>query len=154
MHESAAEEKHIDFAVRYSHSIGDWDIGLAHFYGTSREPRLLSQQDLSGNPILIPFYDIIHQTSADVQLTDGNMAWKLEALHRSGRRDAYNAMVAGFEYTFVEVMGGVVDVVALAEYRYDGRGKSALTIFQDDVAVGVRLSFNDVQSSQALMGLV
>ena len=25
-------------AVRWSHALGDWDIGIAHFFGTSREP--------------------------------------------------------------------------------------------------------------------
>ena len=51
----AQEEKHIDFAIRWSHTIGPWDIGLSHFYGTSRDPRLLPQVDASGRVELIPF---------------------------------------------------------------------------------------------------
>ena len=28
----------MDFALRYSHYIGDWDIGAHWFHGTGREP--------------------------------------------------------------------------------------------------------------------
>jgi len=152
--ESAAKEKHIDLAARYSHYFGDWDIGLAHFYGTSRDPRLLLATDNSGNPFLIPFYDIINQTSLDVQATKGNMLWKFEALHRSGQASTYNALAAGFEYTFVGVMDSAIDLGVLSEYHYDDRGESSSSIFEDDIGIGARFAFNDMQSSEALLGLV
>ena len=152
--ESSAEEHHVDFAIRYSHFIGDWDIGLAHFYGTSRAPRLIPGVDASGSAVLIPFYDIINQTSLDVQATKGNMLWKLEALHRSGQANAFNALAGGFEYTFVGIFETVIDLGILGEYHYDDRGESAPTTLEDDIALGTRLSFNDVQSTEALMGLI
>lgn len=152
--ESSAKEKHIDLAVRYSHYFGDWDIGLSHFYGTSREPRLLLSTDNSNNPLLIPFYDIINQTSLDLQATKGNMLWKLEALHRSGQAKTYNALVGGFEYTFVGIFESAIDIGILSEYHYDDRGESLQTIFEDDIAVGARFAFNDAQSSEALIGLI
>lgn len=152
--ESAAKEKHQDLAIRYSHAIGDWDIGLAHFYGTSRDPRLLATLDTAGNPALLPFYEIINQTSLDLQATKGNMLWKLEAIHRSGQATTYNAIASGFEYTFVGIFDTVIDLGVLAEYHYDDRGESAPTIFEDDIGTGMRLAFNDVQSSAVLMGLI
>lgn len=151
--ESDAKEKHVDFAVRYSHSFGDYDIGISHFYGTSRDPRLIPGT-LSGEPVLIPFYDIIHQTSLDLQATRGNMLWKLETLHRSGQGKTYNALAGGFEYTIFGIFNGRIDMGLLGEYHYDDRGKSAPTVFNDDIALGTRLTFNDVQSTQALMGIV
>ena len=36
IYESGSEEKHVDFAARYTHYIGDWDIGAHLFYGTGR----------------------------------------------------------------------------------------------------------------------
>jgi len=152
--ESSAKEKHIDLAVRYSHYFGDWDIGLSHFYGTSREPRLLLSTDNNGNPFLIPFYDIINQSSLDLQATKGNMLWKLEALHRSGQAKTYNALVGGFEYTFVGIFESAIDIGILGEYHYDDRGETLQTIFEDDIAVGARFAFNDAQSSEALIGLI
>jgi len=152
--ESSAKEKHVDFAARYSHYFGDWDIGISHFYGTSRDPRLLSSTDDSGNAILTPFYDIINQTSLDLQATKGNMLWKLEMLHRSGQTTTYNAIAAGFEYTFVGIMDSAIDLGLLSEYHYDDRGKSATTTFEDDIAMGARFAFNDAQSTEALFGLI
>lgn len=151
--ESGAKEKHVDFAARYSHFIGDFDIGIAHFYGTSREPRFIPALK-NGNPVLLPFYDIINQTSIDVQATKGNMLWKLEALHRSGQGETFNAAAGGFEYTFTGIFETAVDLGLLAEYHYDDRDESAPTIFNDDIALGARFAFNDVQSTEALMGIL
>ena len=152
-YESGAEQTHVDVAARYSHYFGDWDIGLSHFYGTSREPRLMPV--LSNNEIkLAPFYDIINQTSLDLQATKGNMLWKLEALHRSGQGETYNALAGGFENTMVGIFESVVDLGLLGEYYYDDRGDDATTIFNDDIGMGARLAFNDAQSTEALLGLI
>lgn len=153
-YESSAKQKHVDLAIRYAHYFGDWDIGIAHFYGTSREPRLLPTLNSSGTVVLAPFYDIINQTSIDLQATKGNMLWKLEALHRSGQGETYNAMTGGFEYTFVGIFDSAIDLGVLGEYLYDDRGTRATTIFEDDIGTGLRLAFNDEQSSQVLMGLI
>ncbi len=153
-YESSAKEKHIDFAIRYSHYFGDWDVGVAHFYGTSREPRSILTMNSSGSPVLAPFYDIINQTSIDLQATKGNMLWKLEALHRSGQGDTFNAVAGGFEYTFVGIFDSALDLGLLGEYHYDDRGEDAFTFFEDDIATGMRLAFNDAQSSEALVGLL
>jgi hypothetical protein len=152
--ESAAKEKHIDLAVRYSHYIGDWDIGLAHFYGTSRDPRLLLSTDSGGNPFFIPFYDIINQTSVDIQTTKNNMLWKFEALHRIGQGMTYNALAGGFEYTFTGIIETAIDLGVLSEYHYDDRDDLSTNMLEDDIAIGARLVFNDVQSSEVLIGLV
>ena len=153
-YESSAKEKHIDLAIRYSHYFGDWDVGISHFYGTSREPRSILTMNGSGAPVLAPFYDIINQTSIDLQATKGNMLWKLEALHRSGQGDTFNAVAGGFEYTFVGIFNSAIDLGMLGEYHYDDRGEDAFTFFEDDIATGMRLAFNDAQSSEALVGLL
>ncbi len=38
-YESDKEDRHIDLAIRWAHSLGDWDIGLAHFHGHQPHPR-------------------------------------------------------------------------------------------------------------------
>ena len=134
--------------------IGDWDIGIAHFYGTSREPRLFPGANASGQTVLIPFYDLINQTSLDVQATKGNMLWKFEGYHRRGQGKAFSALVGGFEYSFVGIFNTVMDLGVLGEYHYNDLGKAALTIFEDDIAVGTRLALNDAQSTEALFGII
>ncbi len=152
--ESAAGDKHLDYALRYSHTVGPFDIGLAHFWGTSREPRLTLAPTSNGQPALRPIYDIIHQTSLDLQATVGSCAFKLEAVRRSGQGATYAAAVGGFEYTLVGVFGSAFDLGLLSEYHFDQRGDHATTPFNHDVFVGARLAANDTADSQALSGVV
>lgn len=150
--ESGAEKRHIDLAVRWWHTLGDWDIGVYHFSGTSRAPRFTVGID-DGDTVLVPLYEQINQTGIDVQATKGNWLWKLEAIRRSGQGDSFAAAIAGFEYTFVGVAESNIDMGILSEYLYDGRDEDALTPFEDDLALGVRLTFNDAQSTELLFGV-
>ncbi len=153
-YQSEAEAHHLDLAVRWSHSVGVWDVGVHHFFGTSRDPRWLVEADPTGNPVLVPYYDLIHQTGIDLQATLDNWLWKLEAIHRRGMGEAYSAATGGFEYTFWNIAESGIDLGVVAEYLWDERGESLLTPFEDDVMVGLRLAFNDVQSSEALIGAI
>lgn len=152
-YESGDEEEHIDFAVRWSHYIGDFDIGLAHFSGTSRDPLLLPDTS-NGQFKIIPFYDQIDQTSLDVQATLGAWLWKLEAIYNSNTVDDYYAYVGGFEYTFYGVGGGDADMGLLLEYNYDDRGEESTAALQEDLYVGLRWSGNDTSSTELLAALV
>ena len=176
-YESGAGRRRIDYALRWSHAIGDFDVGLAHFHGTSRDPRLLpvpaaggpasaSRPDgetapsetpappAMGGPVLAPRYDVVHRTSLDLQATRGAWLWKLEALHESGRGPAWVAWVAGFEYTRFGIGESAVDLGLLAEHLFDGRGGRAPQPFENDVFAGLRLAFNDEAGAEALAGII
>lgn len=154
-YESAAEDTHVDWAARYSNYFGPIDIGIAHFWGTSRDPRFVFEVSPSGEPVLAPFYDIIHQTSVDVQATLDNWLLKFEGYRRQGfGNETYVAAIGGFEYTFVGVFDSAVDVGALAEYHYDERGRSSPTPFNHDLFVGTRVAMNDAADSQLLGGVL
>jgi hypothetical protein len=153
IYDSSAEEYHIDFAVRYSHTIGDWDFGIYHFNGTGREPTLLLKNDTPGNPSLIPFYEQINQTGLDVQAVKGNWLFKLEALYRTGQGEDFFAGVGGFEYSFVNIASSGIDLGLIGEWAYDERGEEATTIFDNDLMIGSRLAFNDAASTEVLMGM-
>jgi hypothetical protein len=153
-YESDREERHLDFALRWSHYIGDWDIGLAHFNGTSRDPLLIPQISNRGEINLIPFYELMRQTSLDLQATKGDWLWKLEAIHRSIDSGSYNAATGGFEYTLVGIVGTDMDLGLLGEYLYDERKDQATTPFQNDIFVGFRLTANDVDGSELLAGVI
>jgi hypothetical protein len=155
VYESSLRRWHPDVAVRWSRVLGDWDIGLAHFRGTSREPRLVPALDPTGRAVLLPHYDLINQTSLDVQRTRERWIWKLEAIRRSGHARPFGALVGGFEYTFPGIFGTGIDLGILGEYLYDGRGPGAPpTPFDDDVFAGARLTLNDPQSTQLLAGAI
>jgi len=151
LYESSDEETHVDFALRYSHYIGDIDIGLNVFSGTSREPRFVPAAD---GQSLLPVYDQIDQLGVAVQYTKEAWLWKLEAIARDGVTQSFAAAVGGFEYTFYQVSESTIDVGLLLEYQYDGRNEfEPVTIADNDVFVGTRLAFNDVQDSAVLAGL-
>lgn len=152
-YESAAEDKHIDLAVRWFRTLGDWDMGLAHFHGTSREPLLEPTLNAQGQTVLAPRYNIIDQTSLDLQAIMGDWLWKLEWISRDGMGDRYTAAAGGFEYTFVGAFDSAVDLGWIAEYLFDDRGDRASTLFQDDVTLGLRVSMNDAQSTEILFGM-
>jgi len=153
-YESGAEQFHQDVAVRWSHTIGDFDAAVAFFRGTSREPRLLpigQAPDLA----LRPNYDVIDQTSLELQWTRETTLWKLEAMTRGGQGDRFVAFVGGVEYTLFQVFQGAADLGLLAEVMYDGRDELApLTLFDNDVFVGFRWALNDVWDTTILGGPV
>lgn len=153
LYESASEEHHVDYALRWSRYLGNWDLGLSYFDGTGRDPSLLPQIDpLDGSIFLTPFYPQIEQFGLDVQATLGSWLWKLEAIKRNGLDQDFAAMTVGFEYTYVGVLNSAVDLGLLLEFNRDSRGLLAPTPFQKDVFSGGRLTFNDAQSMQLLFG--
>lgn len=154
LYASGAEEKHVDFAARWSHVIGPMDIGISHFSGTSREPDFIPRAGLAKALELLPFYPQIDQTGLDLQATLSNWLLKLEAINRSGQGDRFSAVTTGFEYSFWGVFGSNIDVGAVVEYLWDERGDQGTAPFQDDLFVGTRLGFNDVQSSEILAGTI
>ena len=143
-YESGAGRDRVDLAARWSNAIGDFDIGVAHFRGTSREPRLLplpicadgrpaSQfhrcppTGLPAEVVLAPRYDVVHRTSLDLQATKEATLWKLELLHESGQGDSHIAWVGGFEYTWYGINESDSDLGLLVEHLFDGRGGARRT---------------------------
>ena len=154
-YESAAEEWHSDWALRYSHTFGDIDMGLSQFVGTNRDPTLLDGTDSNGDDIKIPTYEQIKQTSLDVSYVVGEWLWKLESLYRTGQgNEDYFAWAGGFEYTSVGVLESNMDLGFVGEWLYDDREDDADTAFENDIAGGLRLTVNDAASSEALLGWV
>jgi hypothetical protein len=152
IYESDKEEEHIDFAIRWAHYFGAWDIGLSHFHGTSRDPILLPEVVSGEPPVLRPLYPLIDQTGVDIQATINSWLLKLEVIRRSGFGETYVAAVGGFEYTFYGVFEGVADIGMLAEYNYDDRRQNIGVPFDNDIFSGLRLTLNDAQSTTLLAG--
>ena len=133
VYESSQEKTHVDLALRFSHYIGDIDIGLNVFSGTSREPRFVPAP---GGDSLLPVYDQIVQFGVDLQYTREAWLWKLEAIARDGATHSFAAAVGGLEYTLYQVAESAVDVGLLLEYQYDGRNEfEPVTIADNDVFV-------------------
>jgi len=172
-YQAGEEDAHVDYAVRWSHTIEDYDLGLSWFNGTSRDPLFKPVTNNVGVPTgLSPFYAQINQLGLDLQATLDSWLWKFEAIYRSyddsvknsfdqlgqltqsdfGVED-YTAATGGAEYTFYGPFETVWDWGVLAEYQYDSREDVAIAIGQNDLFVGSRIAFNDVASSEVLAGI-
>ncbi len=154
IYESQDKENNIDYAIRWSHSVGDWDLGLSHFVGTSRDPSFQVGLDANSNTVFRPVYNLMHQTGVDVQATKEAWLWKLEAINRRIKGKSYNAATAGFEYTFYSIFESASDIGLVMEYLYDDRGSKALTPFEDDLMLGLRWTNNDENDTTILLGVV
>ena len=153
-YESSREDSHIDYALRFSQTWGDLDLGVSWFKGTSRDPLLLPGFDDDGDPVLIPFYEQMSQLGVDAQLIYEDWIWRLEFIRREAESNDYSAYTAGFEYTFYAIMESAVDLGVLVEYSADDRPEGEASAFDNDVFLGKRFAFNDAQSSEILTNFV
>ena len=152
VYESGAEEKHTDLAFRYSHYFGDFDLGLSIFSGTSREPRLVFNDERMN---FTPHYDQTTQVGIDLQYTNDAWLWKLETAYRESRFDHFFAAVGGFEYTSFQIFSSRADLGYLIEYQYDGRNdREPISIADNDIFMALRLAINDPQDTAILAGIV
>ncbi len=166
IYESSDEETHFDWAARYSHYFSIFDIGVAHFSGTSRDPgfvpiaggEVLPEPgpliDVAAPEALRPYYPLIDRTSIDVQATTGSALWKLEVVSAEVQDQRYTAAVGGLEYTFFTILGSGADLGVLVEYHADDRDDFRAVGFQNDVFVGARLALNDSQDTALLGGVI
>jgi len=166
LYQSDKEDRHIDLALRWAHTLDDYDVGLTYFRGTSRDPLFVPQfAGASPQPVaLAPLYVLIDQFGLDVQATLDSWLWKLETIYRTFDDsietdyagidvEDYSAATGGFEYTFYGIAETDWDLGALAEYQYDSRDDASLALGQNDLFVGGRLALNDADSSEVLFGI-
>ena len=157
-YESSEKEHHIDFAARYSGTFGDMDVGISHFYGTNREPSFNVAPASPFNPfdpkfVLVPYYELVHQSGLELQYVYEAWLLKLEAIYRSGEDSGtFYATVAGFEYAIPGLDIGGAEISLLAEHLFDNREPEST--YDNDYFVAVRLALNDVAGSELLAGYV
>lgn len=151
IYESDDEEQHIDFALRYTTILQEWDLGLSYFNGTSRDPVLTSTDN---GATLQPLYYQLQQFGIDLQATLESWLLKAELVHQSGDLiEDHLESVVGFEYSFYGVAETDLDIGIVAEHLWDDRDENA-QLLQNDVLLGLRFALNDEASSEALIGIL
>ena len=166
-YDSAAEERHMDWALRYTGSFGLVDLGLSWFDGQNREPSLRPVLGDAGRLVLHPHYEKIRQFGLDAQLTTGPWLFKLEAIrrlgasnrpsmaHPFGEEDDYGAWIFGGEHTLYSVFDTDAEITLLAEWYRDGRGpERATNAFENDLFLGARLALNDVEGTEFTVSVI
>ncbi|WP_282080380.1 hypothetical protein [Aquimarina algiphila] len=146
--ESGSEEWHPSFAVRWSHYIGDADVGMHYFYGNAREPLVVFDESGFGLE-----YPVVHQVGIDYQHIVESALFKLESVYRGGDFEDIFAITGGVEYTFGNVNGKGLDVGVLGEYVYDNRRELTFSSLDNDLFIASRLEFNNVAGTELLFGV-
>ena len=147
-----AKREDIANAVRWSGYFSDIDLGISWFRGTGLAPRLLPQADGT----LKPDYSRITQAGFDIQYLWHDSALKIELVRRTGQYDRlgtarnYHAGVVGIEHNLYGVMDTSHDIVLIGEYAGDSRRGLTHSGFQNDLTVGTRWLWNDIEDTQML----
>ncbi len=153
VYDARRDEWNVDYALRWASGIGEWDWALSLYSGTAREPELVPVGAV-GVPTLRPNYDLIRQAGLEAQWTGRAWLWKAEAIVRSGQGPSFAAVTGGFEHTRYGVFGGTLDLGTIVEYSYDGRDNLTYNLFDSDLFLGARLSLNDVNGTEVLVGVL
>lgn len=161
------EEQHIDYALRWQHTLGDWDLGVSYFDGTNRDPLLAQSLDpQTGQPVLRPYYSQIQQVGIDALAVVDAWLLKFEGIYRKDDllnvplslqpivKDEFFAAVLGFEYTHVGLFNSAYDLGWLMEYQFDERDNAPFVFGQNDLMLGFRLVVNDIDGTEFLIGMV
>ena len=97
--------RNVDFALRYTTSIDDWDLGFSLFDGTNRDPEFVPVfGNTPADVRLRPVYGQITQAGIDAQATLESWLLKFEGIFQSGDLiEDHIEVVTGFEYSFFGV---------------------------------------------------
>ena len=147
-YESSKSEKHIDLALRYSLMIDDFDIGFSHFYGHSRNPKLIINQSSFK---LDQHYPLLSQTGIDIQATKDSWLYKFEAISAELMSERHLSAAGGLEYTYYGLNNSSQDLGLIIEYLFDDRNDYP---FNNEGSIGLRWTRNDINSSALLAGSI
>lgn len=176
-YQAEEEERHIDFAVRYSNYWDELELALSYFQGNSREPALGAYVNTDNSIETLTYYPLIQQTGLELQYLYEGWAWKFEGIYRTGMPkiengqsvrylesldlltvegdEAYSATTAGFEYTQVGINESRVDLGWVIEHLYDSRGNDASFVSAEhDLLLATRWAMNDAEDTTLLAGVL
>lgn len=143
------------WVARWSQRFSKADVGAYYFQGINRDVRMSSDPAVitESNPAgLIANYDWSRQWGVDVNMLVGDFTFKGEYLLRYTPTEHFHAAVGGVEYTFSNLFGSDMDLNIVFERNVDSRGQNSSAILQSDNFIGLRLAFNDAQSTQLKIG--
>lgn len=154
--ESTDKANHVDFALRWSHFVGDLEFAISQFVGTNREAQLIPGGFI--NPTtptkLTPNYNQISQTGLELQYISEDYIWKAEVINRNAKTKHHTAVTVGLESTIVGVLNSNADLGIIAEAMLDSRKASTNNPFQKDLFLGARLTLNDAPSTEGIGGFI
>ena len=152
-YEGGAGRKIPSWAIKWQNSFRETDISLQLFRGTSRNGSTLPKLE-NGEIKYFAGYERITQIGSFLQSIFGPIIFKFEGIRRNGQkntlyeRENYYSYITGIEYVVTRPFDKIWDLNIFAEYSNDDRGSNSNDIFQNDLFIGTRINFNDVQGTE------
>lgn len=148
--ESGAKEKRLDWAMRFSKTIDNIDLGLTLFHGQQRDAQLRLN---SSTMELYAYYDTITQVGFDGLIAIADWILKMEVMSRSIDGMTHAAFTGGFEYTLVGIFQSTTDLGLILETAIQNH-RDRYSPMSSEIIVGSRFAFNDVMNSEILAGII
>lgn len=103
---------------------------------------------------LTPYYQEIRQYGLTAVYAQGDTQLRFEGFVREASGESFNAAIIGGDQTFYNAFGGDGTLVAAVEYHYDDRSdRQPVTIYDDDLFLGVNYAHNDTSDTKMDFGL-
>jgi len=156
-YESSSRSRHVDLALRWSHSLAGISYSLGYFSGTDRQPLLMEVQQ-SNETVLTPHYELVNRVSLELQVIREHWIANIETLAHNSQNSDHFSFVTGLERSYTSITGAA-DLRTVIEFHFDSRGDqtpqnyyNSPIRFQNDLFLGARLFLNDFQSSEFTIG--
>lgn len=154
-YDTSAENRHVDLATHYSFKHAGLDLGLYHFWGTSRDPSGKADRLPDGELVIVPQYPITHQTGTHLRWDLPGVTLKGEALIRSGQAATFFASVFGFERILKDVSHAGMDLKLQSEFMHtSSKDALVLTPFENDLFVAATIYPKDKGNSSIGVGYI
>ncbi|WP_010138884.1 hypothetical protein [Oceanicola sp. S124] len=111
---------------------------------------------LSNQPVLgvVPYYQKVEQFGLSGVYAINDLQLRFEASHHETSSGDYLSAVVGGDYTFNNFFAGKGDLTVAVEYLYDDRSPvQPLTVFENDVFLGLNYRFNNTNATELKMGV-
>ncbi len=148
----------IDFAGRWSQSLGAdaaWgELSISYFQGASRQPGFGLDVLTDGRILVFPIYPQIKQWGLEWEWLYDGWAVKIEGIKVVDNQLGHWSSALGLEYTWGNILGSGHDITGIFEYIYNDWSSIGSNFTEDDIALGLRWSKNDVLSTELLAGVL
>ena len=151
-----------NLAFRLGTQAGDFSLSLIYFYGLGRDPVFVPVFDdgVVSVPIaLAPTYRLEQQAGLTIERPVADYVLRAEAYLRVPNDDMfsrYGGWAIGVDRSFWDIgKNAAGDILGTIEYyRSDRSNDAPVTIFDNDLAVGMRWAFNDPKSKEVSFLLI